>query len=419
MRTRLAAAGLFFAIVIFVVARPRGQAPAPGAAAPAPAGDTISFRVTLGYLRLAAGSYDGTVDVSGGQLRKLEGWRFFQQDAVTAPNSWKLDIKRVVFENQPDKPNPVAAAQSAQNLVPAGVLLTVDSSASSAAFRTRRGDFTVPLRELAYGKVLRYLDGDVLVERIPATRRISPDGSEQHDYPSLARTRSGAVWTAWQAYEDRGDHVYARADNGGPVRLTTTKADIYRTAVGEDSRGGVHVVWSQRDGTDWNLLERVLAGSNWGAVRTIVSGQSPNIFHKLAGDHLVWVGNDGGKSYLYTASFDGSAWSAPQQIGGPSVWSPDAAADRQGNLYVAWDSYQNGNYDIFFRRISAAARFRSSRTGDQVARAFRRTLHLPSMRRAGPGSRGTNRASIGARTGTTRTRTAPPCCTPTAPSAWR
>ena len=45
-------------------------------------------------------------------------------------------------------------------------------------------------------------------------------------------------------------------------------------------------------------------------------------------------------------------WSAPQRIGGPSVWMPDAAADRQGNLYVAWDSYQNGNYDIFFRRIA-------------------------------------------------------------------
>ena len=32
---------------------------------------------------------------------------------------------------------------------------------------------------------------------------------------------------------------------------------------------------------------------------------------------------------------------------------PDAAADSKGNLYIAWDSYRSGNYDIFMRRIAA------------------------------------------------------------------
>src|SRR5947209_15854517 len=32
---------------------------------------------------------------------------------------------------------------------------------------------------------------------------------------------------------------------------------------------------------------------------------------------------------------------------------PDAAADSAGNLYVAWDSYRTGNYDIFLRRIGS------------------------------------------------------------------
>src|SRR5437879_8076663 len=31
---------------------------------------------------------------------------------------------------------------------------------------------------------------------------------------------------------------------------------------------------------------------------------------------------------------------------------PDAAADSEGNVYVAWDSYRTGNYDIFLRRIA-------------------------------------------------------------------
>ena len=31
---------------------------------------------------------------------------------------------------------------------------------------------------------------------------------------------------------------------------------------------------------------------------------------------------------------------------------PDAASDSAGNLYIAWDSYRNGNYDIFLRKVN-------------------------------------------------------------------
>lgn len=31
-------------------------------------------------------------------------------------------------------------------------------------------------------------------------------------------------------------------------------------------------------------------------------------------------------------------------------WDPAIAADHEGNVYVAWDSYENGNFDVFMRR---------------------------------------------------------------------
>jgi len=48
----------------------------------------------------------------------------------------------------------------------------------------------------------------------------------------------------------------------------------------------------------------------------------------------------------------GNQWSKPAEISGPSAWMPDAAADVSGNLYVAWDSYRTGNYDIFLRKVN-------------------------------------------------------------------
>jgi hypothetical protein len=41
------------------------------------------------------------------------------------------------------------------------------------------------------------------------------------------------------------------------------------------------------------------------------------------------------------------------EISGASAWMPDAAGDSSGNLYIAWDSYRTGNYDIFLRKVSA------------------------------------------------------------------
>ena len=32
-------------------------------------------------------------------------------------------------------------------------------------------------------------------------------------------------------------------------------------------------------------------------------------------------------------------------------WAPAIAADGKGNIYVAWDGYENGNYDVFLRRF--------------------------------------------------------------------
>ena len=331
--------------------------------------ETVTFLITFGYLRDGEKDYSGSVTASGGGIRNLEGWRFSstpptpapRRDALTGPNAWKLRIKLANFENQPDQPTriPNGGGPAPRNLVPAGVFVTVDAQANSVAVTTAQGNFTVELRNLQYGNLLRFLGGDVLVQRTPAAVRLSPKNEEQHDFPSIAVTPEGAIWTAWQAYEDRGDNVYARrATDAQPVKLTDAKGDVYRTSIAADDRGGIHVVWSERNDVDWNLYERVYNGSAWSARREITtSATSPNMFHKLVQSpgsgplRLVWVGYEEGQSYLYLSSWNGAGWEKPQRMSGASVWAPDAVTAKDGNLYLAWDSYRDGNYDIFFRRV--------------------------------------------------------------------
>ena len=357
MRNLAAAASVAACVGVFVViAFPQPQTRR--SQSRPPEADLTSFRVVFGYQRTAVKSYGGSITVTGGMLRTIEPWRFQPDDAITGPNSWKLQTKRTVFENQPDQPQALSGGPATQNLVPAGLIVTVDSTTVSAQLNTQQGNFSIPIGDLAYGRELWFLDHDVVVERVPTPQRVSPQNAEQHDYPSITVTRSGEVWSAWQAYQDRGDHVYARRQGDDPVRLTTQKGDVFRTSVAEDAAGQIHVAWSERQGQAWNLYERVFDGRTWSPQTQITRGTIPNVFHKLIpgkrGLALIWVGHENGESFLYLATHARSGgWSQPQRIGGPNVWSPDAAVDGDDNLHVAWDSYQNGNYDIFYRRIAS------------------------------------------------------------------
>lgn len=326
-----------------------------------PAARLTSFRIVFGEKQERAEDYSGSIALTEGKLVSLTPWRFFGSDAVVEPNQWKLAIKRMAFERQPDRSLPITTPGQQPQLVPSGVVITVDApSTAIVRIATAQGPFNFRLVDLRNGHPLAFKEGDVIVQQAPTPQRVSGGVEGQHDYPSLAVARNGAVWVAWQSYQDRGDHVYARYSTSSgwsePFRLTAEKGDVFETGVGEDSQGRIWVVWSQRSGEDWDLWARSYDGHQWDAARKLTSAGAPNIFHRLVTDrtgglHLVWTAYRNGESHVMWSRQEGAAWSNPVEIGGPSAWAPDAASDSQGNLYAVWDSYANGNYDVFLRRI--------------------------------------------------------------------
>ena len=328
----------------------------------APAAGPASFKITFGDRQETAADYSGSVSVSSGKVLRITPWRFLRDDRVSG-SSWKLKLQRMLFENQPDMPRPIASPGQTQNIVPSGVIVTVDAPASAAAqVKTEQGNFDFRLADLRVGRVLSFRNGDVLIQHALTPEQISPATEEEHDYPALAVTRSGVVWMCWQAYENQGDHIYARHSTGSgwsqPERLTEQKSDIYQTAIAEDSTGRIWAIWSERAGEDWDLYARASDGRSWTQRRKLTSAQRPNIFHRLVADragnlHLVWIGYQGGQSHVFWSRLRGNDWSPPREISGANAWMPAAATDSKGNLYIAWDSYRNGNYDIYFRRIGA------------------------------------------------------------------
>jgi len=334
----------------------------------APAEGPVTFKVVFGERQDRTADYSGTVSLSDGKVLRITPWRFFAQDAVNGVTGWKLVLKRIPFENQPDQPRPISTPGQNLNIVPAGVYVTIEASSSArVTLATKPGNVTFSLADLRHGKVLSFFDGDVWVQRTPTSQQLSPPentaSAGEHDYPSVTVTRNGVVWVAWQTYENLGEHVWVRYSTASgwsePYRLTDAKGDVFGTAVGEDAGGGIWVVWSERKNDEWNLFARVFDGRQWSATKQLTSGHGPNAFHRLVRGksgklHLIWIGHQDAKSRVYWSALENGRWSQPQDISGPSAWMPNGAVDSADNLYVAWDSYRNGNYDIFLRKIEAS-----------------------------------------------------------------
>ena len=339
------------------IQRSTGAAPAPRKA----------IRIQFGERQDRETDYSGSLTLSEGRVLELIPWRFFGDDQIQGNSAWRLATRKGNLENQPDQPRPISTAGQNQNIVPKAVSAVIDAPATaSVTVQTGRGSFQFRLSDLSGGRTPEFEGGDVTVQAVPAPGRISPavgpSSPPDHDYPAIAIAADGSAWAAWQVYENGGDRVlvaHSTADGwSAPEPLTAPGQDVFHTAIAEDGRGRVWVVWSQRDGETWDLIARFHDGRNWTAARKITSANPPNFFHKLVRDragnlHLVWIGHQNAQSHVFWSKLAGDSWSAAQEISGASAWMPDAAADSKGNLYVAWDSYRTGNYDIFLRRIGA------------------------------------------------------------------
>lgn len=359
----LAAVTLF---VYFVSSQERRPAASNASSVP-PA--RTALKITFGEKQGGETDYSGSLTLSDGSAMELIPWRFFGEDRLEGENGWHLVTKRANYENQPDRPVPLSTPGATQNIVPKGVIAVVAASATAkVTIKTTVASYSFNLDSLRGGRILTFENGDVTVQAVPGPTHVSPPRSgpqavAEHDYPTLAAARDGSVWATWQLYKDGGDRILAAHSTPGggwsqPEELTPGGLDIFRTAIGEDLGGRIWVVWSQRDGEAWDLVARVRDGASWSTPRKLTNGNGPNFFHKLVRDRagnldLVWVAHVDTQSHVMWSKLNGDNWSTPVDVSGGSAWMPDAAADSQGNLWVAWDSYRTGNYDIFLRRIAA------------------------------------------------------------------
>ncbi|MEZ5400563.1 MAG: hypothetical protein R2729_12900 [Bryobacteraceae bacterium] len=331
-----------------------------------PADADALFLVKLGGSDTAETKWDGTVEVINGELAKLSGYEMRIDDIVHPPNRFVVSTRKAFpFPKRPHDAD-LYIDMPDTYLSPRLHVWVKGGPAAEVQLRTAQGNFRFGMRD----HYRSFENGKVIVERMADPALVGRDGRTRgrmtdNDWPSIAVSRDGSRWVAYQGFRPDEDVVYAEQLSGGRKTLHTVTerpGDVYRTAVAEDGEGKVWVVWSERRDDNWDLYGRAYDGNAWTSVRRLTTEAQPDIHHNLiAGPdgrlHLVWQGWRDNRAGIFHKSYSAAGgWTDAARVSdpaGPNCWEPSVAVDGLGYVHVVWDQYGPNGYDVWLRTLAS------------------------------------------------------------------
>jgi hypothetical protein len=347
----------------------------------------FTVRLLLGVGDQAVRSWNGRVALDRGEVVSVEGYRFRKGDLVTGRDSWEAKSHSI------RKAAPKAAQKTVGGPSTYGATVTANGVLVSLkapddvtlSVQTERGNAQITLADLSRGAPRTYLEGRLVAQRVPPSVPLVA-GPDQDDFPSAVSDGQGGAWVAFVTHKPNGPELstaleaapkdfsaFAPTGGGDQIKLlhfakgtpaesldvTGDKRDVWRPAVSMDGSGNVLVVWSeQRDGA-FDLYERRFSpsGATWSEPTrlTKTSGTDTDVALAKAPDGKVWMAWqswENGKAQIRLGVVGGQDTRSQRVSQGTgNEWSPAIAVDAKGNVFVAYDTYQAGNYDVHMSRF--------------------------------------------------------------------
>lgn len=317
------------------------------------------FHVIFGTNETVERAWDGQVRVTAGRLERLRPWKFQKPDALTSPVRWQCRT-RWIPARRVSQSEPNSNAPRPGYLQRPGLLLHVTfNEQTRIELETPHGTVSFTPAAFAPTSTKLLLDGQIRVTMAPVESRLSDEGSFD-DHPAIVAGSDGEICTAWISYGRDADTVVARRYTDGswdePETISPEPGDHHRVDLARDGGGRLWAVWSaQRDG-NWDLYARVHADGQWMPVQRITTDPGPDIHPQLASRNghvaLVWQSaRDGNAWDILAAALNGDRFGTPVRVSPSEAndWEPDVTLGPDGKVWVAWDGYARGNYDVFLR----------------------------------------------------------------------
>ncbi len=181
------------------------------------------------------------------------------------------------------------------------------------------------------------------------------------DWPAVAAAADGSLWTVYVEWDGKDrDRVVARRQSAAgewqePVALEDGSDDHYSPAIVALPGGTALAVWSGRAGAGFELFAATISsGGQAGATERLTRAPHADFNARAAADPkgsvtVVWQSFRNGQSDIYARRWTNRRW-GPEVRVSPSAandWEPAIALDSRGTAWIGWDSYHTGNYDVF------------------------------------------------------------------------
>ena len=311
--------------------------------------------------------WNGALSIDKGEIVALRGHRFKEGESVGPGNSWiaRTDPWPESTGGMHPHELPFPHVTGVQD-----VGITVHYRApedATVSVRTAHGDFFFQPAHLPPSGTMHILQTKVELRRVPVVESLTT-AEHEDDYPSLAMSSDGTLAAAWIGYREGRDQVFARERSGGSWGAASPVAggqgDLQGLASCYDPDGALHLLWSERSGGDWQIQHAALAGGSWTGPKPVTSVPGNHLFAVVACDsagalHAAWQAARQGFSGIHYSSFDGAEWSDTLRLSDPqsaaNEWYPDIGTASDGTVWVAWDSYEGGSYNIRLRSVVAGS----------------------------------------------------------------
>ena len=146
--------------------------------------------------------------------------------------------------------------------------------------------------------------------------------------------------------------------NGQRIEVAGSGRDVWRPAVCRDERGKIVVVWAEQKDSNWDLYARTFdpeAGA-WTEEKRLTTDPGADVDAVLTtvkGRVLVaWQAWRDGQADILLGPVDDLSKPINVSRSPADDWSPAVATGPSG-VFVAFDSYRNGNYDVFLASLPA------------------------------------------------------------------
>jgi hypothetical protein len=193
------------------------------------------------------------------------------------------------------------------------------------------------------------------------------DSSRSSLNPAVAVDGAGNINVVWEdSAPGKYNIFYSRSTDSGVswssgVNISASSKASWSPAVGVDSAGNINVAWtfyhSIPVNTEIYFSRSIDNGVSWSQAVNISASSNRSINPSMAVDragniNVVWRDyTPGNYDIFFSRSIDdGVSWSEAVNISDNPEGSlnPSIAVDQAGNIYIVWDDYAPGNYDIFF-----------------------------------------------------------------------